>query len=173
MRQVFTTKAIVLNKRPLLNNNLLLTLFSETLGKINVFAFGIRKITSRRLSYFQIANFLKVVVEKKEERFILEEVALISAFSSIKEDRTKWGYLYQFFYILNKILTENVKDEKNFSLTLEFLVNLAKKKKDFDFNFFLNQLLFNLGYLTKKQSLFKNLKMVEEIIEEKLPNFSL
>jgi DNA repair protein RecO len=173
MRQVFTTKAIVLNKRPLLNNNLLLTLFSETLGKINVFAFGIRKITSRRLSYFQIANFLKVVVEKKEERFILEEVALISAFSSIKEDKTKWGYLYQFFYILNKILPENVKDEKNFSLTLEFLVNLAKKKKDFDFNFFLNQLLFNLGYLTKKQSLFKNLKKVEEIIEEKLPNFSL
>jgi DNA repair protein RecO len=150
-----------------------LTLFSETLGKINVFAFGIRKITSRRLSYFQIANFLRVVVEKKEERFILKEVALISAFSSIKEDRTKWGYLYQFFYILNKILPENVKDEKNFSLTLEFLVNLAKKKKDFDFNFFLNQLLFNLGYLTKKQSLFKNLKMVEEIIEEKLPNFSL
>jgi DNA repair protein RecO len=173
MRQVFTTKAIVLNKRPLLNNNLLLTLFSETLGKINVFAFGIRKITSRRLSYFQIANFLRVVVEKKEERFILEEVALISAFSSIKEDKTKWGYLYQFFYILNKILPENVKDEKNFSLTLEFLVNLAKKKKDFDFNFFLNKLLFNLGYLTKKQSLFKNLKMVEEIIEEKLPNFSL
>jgi DNA repair protein RecO len=173
MRQVFTTKAIVLNKRPLLNNNLLLTLLSETLGKINVFAFGIRKITSRRLSYFQIANFLRVVVEKKEERFILEEVALISAFSSIKEDKTKWGYLYQFFYILNKILPENVKDEKNFSLTLEFLVNLAKKKKDFDFNFFLNQLLFNLGYLTKKQSLFKNLKMVEEIIEEKLPNFSL
>jgi len=173
MRQVFTTKAIVLNKRPLLNNNLLLTLFSETLGKINVFAFGIRKITSRRLSYFQIANLLKVVIEKKEERFILEEVVLISAFSSIKEDRTKWGYLYQFFYILNKILPENVKDEKNFSLTLEFLVNLAKKKKDFDFNFFLNKLLFNLGYLTKKQSLFKNLKMVEEIIEEKLPNFSL
>jgi len=174
MRQFFATKAIVLNKKPLLDNNLLLTLFSENLGKINVFAFGIRKITSRRLSYFQIANFLKVIVEKKEERFIVKEVALISAFYSIKEDKAKWEYLYQFFYILNKILPENVKDEKNFFLTLDFLISLSKKEYDYDrFNYYLNKLLKNLGYIEKEQSLLKNIKTIEIIIEEKIPDFSL
>jgi len=174
MKDIFTTKAIVINKKPLLSANLLLTLFTSEMGKINIFAFGVRKITSRRLSYFQIANFLKVVVRKKDEKFYLKEVVLISAFSSIKENKDKWEYLYRFFYILNKILPENVKDKKNFFLTLDFLVHLSKKEMNFQyFNQFLNKLLFNLGYIKKEQLFLENLKIVEKIIEEKIPNFSL
>jgi len=174
MRKVFTTDAVVLNKKPLLNNNLLLTLLTKKMGKINVFAFGIRKITSRRLSYFQVGNLLKTVIEKKDDRFFLKEVSLISAFSLIKEDKKKWPYFFQYFYILNKILPENIKEEKNFFLTLDFLINLSKKENDFDrLNYYLNKLLKNLGYIEKEQKIAANLKTIEEIIEEKLPNFSL
>ena len=174
MKSVFKTSGIVINKKLLLDSNLLLTIFTRELGKINVFAFGARKITSRRISYFEIANLLKLVVEKKDERFNLKEVSLISAFSSIKEKKNKWKNIYLFFYILNKILPENVKDKKNFFLTLDFLINLSKKEMRLqDFNKFLNILLFNLGYIKKDQLFFENLKTVEEIIEEKIPNFSL
>ena len=174
MRQMFKTEALILNKKPLLEKNILLTFFTKDLGKIKVFAFGAKKITSRRLSYFENGNFLKIILEKKNDRFYLKEVSLIFGFLSIKEDKKKWPAFYLYFYILEKILPENLRDEKNYQLTLNFLVNLSKKQFNLDdLNFYLNFLLKNLGYLNQSQSFKENITTIENIIDEKLPKFTL
>ena len=174
MRQVFKTEALLLNKKSLLEKNILLTFLTKDLGKIKVFAFGAKKITSRRLSYFQTGNLLKIIIEKKDDRFYLKEVSLISGFLSIKEDQKKWPAFYFYLYILERILPENIKDEKNYQLTLNFLVNLSKKQFNLDdLNFYLNFLLKNLGYLNQSQSFKENITTIEKIIDEKLPKFTL
>jgi len=174
MRQVFKTEALLLNKKSLLEKNILLTFLTKDLGKIKVFAFGAKKITSRRLSYFQTGNLLKIIVEKKDDRFYLKEVSLISGFLSIKDNQKKWPAFYCYFYILEKILPENINDKKNYQLTLAFLINLSKKQFGFDeLNSYLNLLLKNLGYLSQEQSFEENMKLVEKIIDEKLPKFRL
>jgi hypothetical protein len=109
MRQVFKTEALLLNKKSLLEKNILLTFLTKDLGKIKVFAFGAKKITSRRLSYFQTGNLLKIIVEKKDDRFYLKEVSLISGFLSIKEDQKKWPAFYFYLYILGKNFTRKHK----------------------------------------------------------------
>jgi len=175
MKQNFKTEAVFINKKTLLNKNILLTLFTKDLGKIKVFAFGVKKITSRRISYFQTGNFLKIIIEKKDDYFYLKEVSLISGFLSIKDNEKKWSVFYFYLYILEKILPENIKDEKNYKLTLNFLVNLSKKQFNLEsLNFYLNYLLKNLGYLNQqKQSFKKNITTIEDIINEKLPRFKL
>jgi len=174
MGQVFKTDAVLLNKKSLLGKNILLTVLTKDLGKIKTFAFGVKKITSRRQSFLQTGNLLKIIIEKRKERFYLKEVNLISGFLSIKEDQKKWYFFYFYFYILERILPENVKDEKNYQLTLNFLISLSKKQFDFDdLNFYLNQLLKNLGYLNQQQSLGENIITIEKIIDEKLPKFTL
>lgn len=174
MRQVVKTDALLLNKKPLLEKNVLLTFLTRDLGKIKVFAFGAKKITSRRQSFLQTGNLLKIIIEKKADRFYLKEVSLISGFLSIKEDQKKWSVFYFYFYILEKILPENVKDEKNYRLTLDFLIQLSKNQLDFnDLNFYLHHLLKNLGYLNHRQGLKENIKMVEKIIDEKIPLFTI
>ena len=174
MRQVFKTEALLLNKKSLLEKNILLTFLTKDLGEIKAFAFGVKKITSRRQSFLQTGNLLKIIVEKKDDRFYLKEVSLISGFLSIKEDQKKWPAFYFYLYILGKILPENIKDEKNYQLTLNFLVNLSKKQFNLDdLNFYLNFLLKNLGYLNQSQSFKENITTIEKIIDEKLPKFTL
>jgi Recombinational DNA repair protein (RecF pathway) len=53
MRQVFKTEALLLNKKSLLEKNILLTFLTKDLGEIKAFAFGVKKITSRRQSFLQ------------------------------------------------------------------------------------------------------------------------
>ena len=174
MRQVFKTESLLLNKKSLLEKNILLTFLTKDLGKIKAFAFGAKKITSRRQSFFQTGNLLKIIIEKKDDRFYLKEVSLISGFLSIKEDQKKWPAFYFYLYILERILPENIKDEKNYQLTLNFLVNLSKKQFNLDdLNFYLNFLLKNLGYLNQSQSFKENITTIEKIIDEKLPKFTL
>jgi len=174
MRHLLKTEALLLNKKPLLEKNILLTLLTKDLGKIKAFTFGVKKITSRRLSYFSNGNLLRIILEKKNDRFYLKEVSLISGFLSIKEDQKKWSAFYLYFYILERILPENLKDEKNYQLTLNFLIDLSRKQMSLDdLNFYLNFLLKNLGYLNKNQSFKENINTIQEIIDEKLPEFTL
>ncbi|MBI4009495.1 recombination protein O N-terminal domain-containing protein, partial [Candidatus Roizmanbacteria bacterium] len=51
MKRTLKTEAIVLRKRSLPNQDKIVTLFTKELGKLNVFAKGIKKITSRRLPH--------------------------------------------------------------------------------------------------------------------------
>jgi len=174
MKELIKTKAVVLKKKSLLDKNVLLTFLTFDLGKVDAFAFGIKKITSRRLSYSQIGNLVKIVLEKKKERFYLKEIDLISGFLSIKENDKKWQNFYLYFYILERILPYNTSDKNVFQLTLDFLINLARNDQNLhQLNYYLNQLLKSLGYLNKNQSLNNNIRLIEEIINENLPNFSL
>ena len=84
MRQSLKTRGFVLKKKPLLNRDIILSLFSEAFGKINVFAHGARTITSRRLSHIDTGNFITAEIDKREGRYYLKETKLISGFSQIK-----------------------------------------------------------------------------------------
>ncbi|MBI4226632.1 DNA repair protein RecO, partial [Candidatus Roizmanbacteria bacterium] len=64
MKRTIKTEAIVLRKRSLPNQDTIVTLFSKKIGKVNAFAKGIKKITSRRLPHVQTANLINAVLYK-------------------------------------------------------------------------------------------------------------
>lgn len=170
MKRSLKSEAFVLKKRNLLNKDKIVTLFTKELGKLVVFAHGVRKITSKRLASLETGNLIKVELYKKGDRFYLQEAIIISGFYKIKNTSQKHKYLYFSLFILDKILPELEKEDNIFKLLKLFLKNLSEK--DFtgaNMDEFLNNLLLDLGYIEKPQVQERLHKTIEQIIGEKLP----
>lgn len=172
MAKSVKSEGIVLKKKGLLNKDYLVTIFTKDQGKIKVFAKGIKKITSRRLSHIETSNLIQTILSTKNDRFYLQETKLISGFAKIKDDQKKVNYLYQFFFVLERLLPENQKELNIYQLTKKFLIKLSSDEfSQMDLTQFINQLMRQLGY-SKKILSFNELKQtIEEIISEKLPSF--
>lgn len=111
MANLVKTEAIVLRKRNLLGKDSLITLFTHDHGKANVIAKGLKKTTSRRAPHLQTANLVDVVYNVSNDRKYLDQSQLKSAFSGIKNEVGKMNYLYLIFFILDRLLPEDQKEE--------------------------------------------------------------
>ncbi len=171
MKRTLKTEGLVLRKRPMPNQDKIITIFTKELGKVNVFAKGIKKITSRRLPHVQTANLINSVLYKKNDFFYLQESSLISGFTEIKKDPKKIKNLYLFFFVLERLLPENQPEPPVYNLTKKFLIELSKITKDNTVinTKFLNELLKLLGYSQEIKSFDDIRYIIEEIIHEKLP----
>lgn len=158
------SEGIVLKKKSLLNKDYLVTIFTKEQGKIKVFAKGIKKITSRRLSHIETGNLIQTILSSKKDRFYLQETKLISGFTKIKDSQEKVNYLYQFFFVLERLLPENQKEFDVYQLTKKFLIRLSSDEfSQTDLTQFVNELIRQLGYSLTQT--------IEEILNEKLPSF--
>lgn len=174
MPRTFKTEALVLRKKSLLNRDVLVSLFSESDGKINVFAKGVKKLTSRRSPHLQTGNLIEVLIHRKADRFYLEESLLKSGFSELKKDQEKINLLYQFFFVLERLLPEHQKEETVYNLTKSFLVKLSKleDKKDI-LEVYFNKLLRLLGYTKKNHDFVELQSIISDLINEKLPSINI
>lgn len=175
MKQILKLTGFVLKKKILLKNDYLVKIFTKEKGKISVFAKGVRKITSRRLSHLQTGNLIKTIIYKKNNFFYLKETDLISGFISIKNDKIKRKKFQYLFYLIEKILPE---EQKNISLYKLLIKNISLLKNnnneilsDFEKKF-TQMVLLDLGYIDKNYFLNNNpYQKVEEIINEKIPSY--
>jgi len=103
------TPALVLKKINLPNSDQILTVFSLELGKLRLYAKGIKKITSKRLSHVQTGNLVNISCRRHHQFYYLQETGLISSFSRIKKDQNKIDALYLLLFILDRILPEEQK----------------------------------------------------------------
>jgi DNA repair protein RecO (recombination protein O) len=173
MSSINKTQGIVIKKKELLNLDILITLLTKDFGKINILAKGIKKINSRRAPHIQTGNFINVIVSSKAEFYYLQESVLISGFSEIKKSSKKISLLYYLFSILDKLMPEAEKEEDVFRITLHFLINLSKIK-NYDEKFiekYLNLILKKLGYIRNSKKLNDLHKLIEDILNEKIPFF--
>lgn len=168
------TEAIVLRKRELLGKDVLVSLFTEEEGKIIVIAKGIKKLTSRRSPHIQTGNLIKVNLHSKKERIYLEGTSLISGFSELKKKPDKVNALYQYFFVLEKLLPEHQKEDVVYNLTRSFLVKLSKSaSKDDILLLYLNKVLGALGYTKKSHDSIELEAIISDLINEKLPSINI
>jgi len=172
MAKQVKSEGIVLKKIGLLNKDYLVTIFTHDQGKTKVFAKGIRKITSRRLSHIETANLIQTILSVKNDRFYLQETKLVSGFAKIKDKPEKVDYLYQYFFVLERLLPENQKESDIYLLTKKFLIKLSSDEfSQTDLTDFFNKLLRQLGYSKENLTFNQSKQLIEEIISEKLPSF--
>ena len=175
-RQV-KTEGFVLKKKSLPSKDNIITLFTKEFGKISVFAKGVKTITSKRLPHLQTGNLIVATVSNTSDRRYLQETVLISAFSEIKKDPHKLSFMYLLFFVLDRLLPEEQKEEGEYSLLKQFIFTVADKKTVADIKYLertVQKLLTNLGYLdhTNRTMDIEELKpVVEGLINEKLPFF--
>ena len=175
MKRTIKTEAIVLKKRAFPNQDKIVTLFTKELGKLTVFAKGIKKITSRRLPHVQTANLINTILYKKDNRFYLQETNLISGFSQIKKNPHKIQLLYLFLFVVERLLPENQLETTVYKLVLKFLIELAKtdSQNDLFLTKSLNKILQLLGYSKEDKSYDELTNTIEEIIHEKMPELHI
>lgn len=175
MRRTIKTEAIVLRKRSLPNQDTIVTLFSKKIGKVNAFAKGIKKITSRRLPHVQTANLINAIFYKKDSRFYLRETNLISGFSQIKKNPHKIQLLYLFLFVVERLLPENQLEEAVYKLVLNFLIELSETESQGNslLTKYLNEILKLLGYSKDDKSYEELVNAIEEIIHEKIPELHI
>jgi len=168
------TEAIVLKKRDLLNRDVLISLFSQNLGRLTVFAKGVKKITSRRSPHLQTGNLINVLVSHKNDHYYLQETELVSGFSELKSDEKKVNNLYSFLFVLERLLPEQQKETKAYNLTKNFFIDLSKSSEQKMITYkYLTDIMMQLGYLDKKVSYPELKSLIEEIINEKIPLLTL
>ncbi|KKQ02182.1 MAG: repair protein RecO protein [Candidatus Roizmanbacteria bacterium GW2011_GWA2_36_23] len=170
-RQTIKSEAIVLRKRNLPNQDLIINLFTKDKGRLTVFAKGIKKITSRRLSHSQTGNLVNAVIYKRNDYSYLQETNLVSAFSQIKTNKQKTNCLYFMLFVLDRLLPENEKEEQIYDIVKRFLIELSNSKENNRqfINRYLNKIMMVLGYLHEIKPLEQLTYLIEGIINEKLP----
>ena len=174
MTRTLKTEAIVLKKKDLLNKDVLISVFSQDLGRFTLFAKGIKKITSRRSPHLQTGNLINVLVSHKNDHYYLQESELVSGFSELKKNEKKVNNLYSFLFVLERLLPEQQKETKTYNLTKNFLIDLSKSVKPDIVTFqYLTDIMMQLGYLDQKVSYLELKSLIEEIINEKIPLLTL
>ena len=174
MSRSLKTEAIILKKKDLLNKDVLISVFSQDLGRLTLFAKGIKKITSRRSPHLQTGNLVNILVSHKNERYYLQESELLSGFSELKKNEKKVGNLYLFLFVLERLLPEQQKEVRAYNLTKNFLIDLSKSTKPNSVAVkYLTDIMIQLGYLDKKVSYPELKYLIEEIINEKIPSLTL
>lgn len=165
----------MLRKRRLPNRDNIITLFTLEHGKINALAKGIKKITSRRSPHLQTGNLIQVMIATKDGRFYLQESSLVSAFSKIKGNEEKTNQIYTIFFVLDRLLPENQNEEPIYFATKKFLVGLSKGEKTSLKTLvdFLNKILKLLGYSHAVKDYDELLFFISDLINEKMPTFTI
>jgi DNA repair protein RecO len=170
------TEGIVLKKRILLHKDTILTVFTSEFGKLSLYAKGIRTLTSRRAPHIQTGNLIVLFVQERNHKNYLAETQLISAFSQIKNNEKKMNALYFFFFILERLLPENQKEETVYCLVKKFLVKLSnltgETGRDLSLQqiitSYTNQLLQHLGYEKENKEFEELILSVQSLIHEKI-----
>ncbi|MEK7633332.1 MAG: DNA repair protein RecO [Patescibacteria group bacterium] len=174
MTRSLKTEAVVLKKKDLLNRDVLISFFTAELGLLTVFAKGVKKITSRRSPHLQTGNLLNVLLSHKNDRYYLQESQLISGFFELKKDENKVRQLYSFLFVLDRLLPEQQKEARVYNLTKKFFIDLSKSSKaEMIIVKYLTEIMMILGYLDKKVNRSELKSLIEEIINEKIPQLTL
>ena len=171
MKRLIKTDALVLRKRSLMSTDIMLTFFTKDFGKITAVAKGIKKITSRRSAHTQTGNLVTIELYTKSDRYYLQNTNIISAFSQIKNSQEKVNYLYQFLFIIDRLLPEQQPEPEIYKIVVKFLIYASKSAviSPEEFASYLHDLIRLLGYGTRDTSLADIIRSVEEIINEKIP----
>ncbi len=168
--------AIVLKKNQLLGDNILITLFSLSKGKIVLKAYGVKKINSRRMAHLETGNYISFSSYEKGQFSTLTETELIYGYSKSRKSGDKLAYLFTYLFVLNRILPENQPETAFFDISLKFLKTLNNKEEftTKDLTGFFDELLFAGGFLSPERQAVKGydtLLFVEELIGRKISIF--
>ncbi len=158
-------RGIVLKKHRLPNQNVSLTFFSESSGKMYIFAYGVRNIKSRRLSHLETGNYLSISYRNEDGRIYLSETELVYGYSKIKEDSHRLQKMYVALQFLQKILPENEPEEQIFDATLAYFkkLNNIKELDNPMEEVYLGNCLMILGYVDNATRSHQNFDVYEFI----------
>lgn len=166
----FKLEGIVIKRRNIGEADRIITVFSKSLGKVQIKAKGVRKISSRRSGHIELLNHCVLSLHQANLMPILTEVQSFENFSLLKSDLKRVGSAFHICELVDGLCAENQANEEIFELlstTLKKLSN-AKILSEVIYEFEI-EILKLLGFYKQSENLKINTRaLIEEILERKL-----
>jgi DNA repair protein RecO (recombination protein O) len=123
----FTTPAILLRRVDFGDNDLILTFFSQTRGKISLIAKSARKSRKRFCGALDLFSVFDLVCSSGRGRLpVLQETSIKHPFCRIRSDFKKTAYACYFVEIINNWMEPDVSQPRVFDLLYQVLERLDR-----------------------------------------------
>jgi DNA repair protein RecO len=164
-------EGFILKKRPYKESDEIVTMFTQQLGKIRIFAKGVKKITSKRLSHLQTGNYVSCILSRRDDLYFLQETYLRSGLSKVKTSPGSMNYLYQYVFILDRLLPELEQEEDVYDAVCGFCKELSVTSSfsRSQMNGHIESLLVLLGHGGAYGTAGDIVAHTENVMQEKLP----
>ena len=139
MDRNISTHAIVIKKQRRGEGDLLLTLFTPYLGKINCLAKGVQSLKSRRLGHLEIGNIIKVNLYQKNNFLWVSESESTLSFLHHSQKLNQINLLFYFLEIANQLLPYNQNQEEIYPILAKIIESISQNK----FNIFIKNEIHN------------------------------
>jgi DNA repair protein RecO (recombination protein O) len=126
------TEAIVLRKVFYNDSDAILTLFSRKLGKISVYARGVRKPRTMISSVAHPFIYGEFVLRGKPDIYNISSAEIINSNYAIREDLKKLSYASYFLELCRHSIHEGMINNRLFNLTVEILKKMDGELSDID-----------------------------------------
>lgn len=122
---LYKTKGIVLRTIKLGEADKIVTVLSNTRGKVKAVAKGVRRTTSKFGGRLEPFTYLDLLLYEGRELDIITQAEIISSFREIREDFDKVGYGSAMLELVDRVALEGERESKLFGLLLAALKALS------------------------------------------------
>lgn len=129
MAEKFVVKGIVLRATPTKESDCMLTLLTDTLGKLSVVARGARRRGSRVAAGCELLSFSELVLYRRGNWYYLDEASTISLFDGVRQDIELLSLASYFAEMTECVTAEEEESPEILSLLLNALYALSELKK--------------------------------------------
>ena len=146
--KLLKVKGVVIKEVPYKDNDKIITLMTDKLGKISCMAKGAKKTNSALLASCQLLVYSEFVLYKGTSFYHINSAEIIDTFYSLRTDYDKLEKAYEITKILNSLVIENEENTGILSLYLNTLYVISKEMLKFDYtiSIFKLKMLVLLGY---------------------------
>lgn len=143
------TRALVLKSMKWRDSSKIVTLFTETNGRIKVIAHGAARGKSPFRGKIETLNLIEAVISFRDSRSlqILKEISLVEDFRKVKGDFVRTTYAFAMLEIIDQIFEEEDTDNTLFQFIITLIQNIGVScKSKLIWWFFLLKLASYLGF---------------------------
>ncbi len=169
----FSTLSIVVKRKNVGETDRIVTLLTESQGKLVCVAKGARKMNSSKRALLEPGCLIKAFLIKTKSMPLLTQAELINDFTQAKQSLPQIRKLTQVLEIVDRLFTEGEEDSQLFSQVVEILTDLNRTRHSSSLiKEKLNSIITALGYQSLQDSQYSNyLDYVASLSERPMRSF--
>lgn len=142
-------KGIVIKEVQYKDNDKIITILTDTLGKVSCIAKGAKKTNSPILANAQYLVYNEFVLYKRNNFYYINSATVVDTFYNLRVDLDKLEIVFDFTRLLQKVTDENQDTENILKLFLNtlYILNKLDKNKDLVIATFRIKLFCILGFI--------------------------
>src|SRR3990167_5881303 len=150
----FKTEGVILKRKNFGEADRILTVFTQSRGKISIVAKGVRRITSRRAGNVELLNRVSLFLYQGKGMPILTEA---EGLENLKSDLTLSTVAFHIIELVDKLTAENQENRILYEHLVNCLKRLERNQRQIFIRAFEAKILTNLGFADFKDPLIVKL----------------